>query len=103
MPYSASAFGVLPPLWSRAAKNPRPDPTFSNWIVFTLPHSGTTYRAGPNGMTRAVSTGGDGRPPGRKTAGHQDVHGFQRQRQRAQPGVRRRAQALTPAVTESAG
>jgi hypothetical protein len=42
MPYSASALGVLPPLWSRAAKKPRPVPTFSYWVVFTLPYSGTS-------------------------------------------------------------
>ena len=42
MPYSSSAFGVLPPLWSRAAKKPRPVLTFSNWSVFTPPHSVTS-------------------------------------------------------------
>src|SRR5271156_4940306 len=42
MPYSASALGVLPPLWSRAAKKPRPVLTFSNWVVFTVPYSGTS-------------------------------------------------------------
>src|SRR5271165_1687393 len=36
MPYSASALGVLPPLWSRAAKKPRPVLTFSDWAVFTF-------------------------------------------------------------------
>src|SRR5579875_3941094 len=41
MPYSASALGVLPPLWSRAAKNPRPLLTFSSCAVFTLPYCGT--------------------------------------------------------------
>src|SRR5580704_19432585 len=38
MPYSASALGVLPPLWSSAAKKPWPAPTFSACAVFTLPH-----------------------------------------------------------------
>src|ERR1700728_3356864 len=51
MPYSASALGVLPPLWSRAAKKPRPVPTFSNWVVFIPPNSGTT-------RTRPASRGG---------------------------------------------
>src|SRR6266581_2994608 len=56
MPYSASALGVLPPLWSRAAKKPRPVPTFSDWVVFTLPYSGTQpYRPAPGGMTAAMS------------------------------------------------
>src|SRR5262249_17229380 len=33
MPYSASAFGVLPPLWSSAAKNPRPERIFSSCMA----------------------------------------------------------------------
>src|ERR1700733_12907181 len=53
MPYSASALGVLPPLWSRAAKKPRPAPTFSNWVVFISPYSGTS-------STRLASRGGAG-------------------------------------------
>ncbi len=34
MPYSFSAFGVLPPLWSSAAMNPEPFLAFSNCSVF---------------------------------------------------------------------
>ena len=45
-PYSSSAFGVLPPLWSRAAKNPWPDLTFSNCCVFTPPDSVTRHAGG---------------------------------------------------------
>src|SRR5690348_10228904 len=71
MPYSASALGVLPPLWSRAAKKPRPVRTFSDWVVFTLPYS----RTRPTGLAPrgdgADERGGDGRPPGRQTAGRQ--------------------------------
>src|SRR6266851_4476673 len=56
MPYSASALGVLPPLWSRAAKKPRPVLTFSAWVVFTLPYSGTSPTGpAPVGMTGAMS------------------------------------------------
>ena len=47
-PYSASALGVLPPLWSRAAKNPRPVLIFSNWVMFTFPYSGTSPAARPH-------------------------------------------------------
>src|SRR6266496_411132 len=47
MLYSARALGVLPPLWSRAAKKPRPVLTFSDWVVSTLPYSGTRH-AGPD-------------------------------------------------------
>ena len=36
MPYSASALGVLPPLWSRAAKKPRPVLILSSWEVITF-------------------------------------------------------------------
>src|SRR5215831_7997774 len=55
MPYSASALGVLPPLWSRAAKKPRPVPTFSNCAVSTLPYSGTCQtRLTPGDDCRAV-------------------------------------------------
>ena len=50
MPYSASALGVLPPLWSRAAKKPRPVLTFSDWVVFTLPHCVTSRARAPGGM-----------------------------------------------------
>src|SRR5580700_9292479 len=42
MPYSASALGVLPPLWSSAAKKPWPPATFSACAVFTLPHCVTS-------------------------------------------------------------
>ena len=35
MPYSRSAFGVLPPLWSRAAMKPLPVCIFWNCSVFT--------------------------------------------------------------------
>src|SRR5215472_16200524 len=43
MPYSASAFGVLPPLWSSAARNPRPERTFSSCVasmpaILAAPH-----------------------------------------------------------------
>jgi predicted ATPase/class 3 adenylate cyclase/DNA-binding CsgD family transcriptional regulator len=65
MPYSASARGVLPPLWSRAAKKPRPALTFSDWVVFTLPYSGTS-RAGlsDDSAERISAPGGPGRNPG---------------------------------------
>ena len=35
IPYSASAFGVLPPLWSRAAKKPFPDEICSRCVLST--------------------------------------------------------------------
>jgi hypothetical protein len=58
MPYSASALGVLPPLWSRAAKKPRPVLTFLDWVVFTLPYSGTSRTGTDRGMTE----GDEGQP-----------------------------------------
>src|SRR5689334_3340210 len=39
MPYSASALGVLPPLWSSAAKKPWPVLIFSYCVVFTISFS----------------------------------------------------------------
>src|SRR5690348_4362001 len=39
MPYSASALGVLPPLWSSAAKKPWPVLIFSYCVVFTVSFS----------------------------------------------------------------
>src|SRR6516162_7331635 len=64
MPYSASALGVLPPLWSSAAKKPRPVLTFSNWVVFTLPYSGTregwcTPRGAASRLSRGLGVGFD--------------------------------------------
>src|SRR5258708_30027201 len=76
MPYSASALGVLPPLWSRAAKKPRPVLTFSDWIVFTLPYSGTSRTgADPHGADRGDQRDGHGRPPRRQTAGRPAPNG----------------------------
>src|SRR5580693_10192380 len=37
MPYSSRAFGVLPPLWSKAAKKPRPSRIFSSCVVSMAP------------------------------------------------------------------
>src|ERR1022692_2302300 len=69
MPYSASALGVLPPLWSRAAKKPRPVLTFSDWVTFTLPYSGTSrIGLGPRGAPFAEvgrATGGPAVDPPR--------------------------------------
>src|ERR1017187_5579204 len=61
MPYSASAPGVLPPLWSRAAKKPRPVLTFSDWVVFTLPYSGTSPPELAQGDDGGDQRGGPGR------------------------------------------
>src|SRR5215469_4576198 len=59
MPYSASAFGVLPPLWSSAAKNPRPKRTFSSCagsIATILPAPKEREQRGrPNGGHRATA------------------------------------------------
>src|SRR5260221_5463143 len=75
MPYSASAFGVLPPLWSRAAKKPRPVMTFSDWVVFTLRYSGTSRTRLAPGVDGGDERGGYGRPPARETASRQAPHG----------------------------
>src|SRR5260221_2430390 len=71
MPYSASAFGVLPPLWSRAAKKPRPVMTFSDWVVFTLRYSGTSRTGLGPGVDGGDERGGCGRPPAPEAAGRQ--------------------------------
>src|SRR5450432_3473134 len=63
MPYPASALGVLPPLWSRAAKKPRPVLIFSDWIAFTLPILAPAVRGWPAGRSRRPRPG-ESRPPG---------------------------------------
>src|SRR6266568_7267307 len=87
MPYSASALGVLPPLWSRAAKKPRPVLTFSDWVVFTLPYSGTSRTGWPRGDDGAMRD--DGRPPGRETAGRQAPNGAKSSRRPHVQSVRK--------------
>src|SRR4051812_8070940 len=59
MPYSASAFGVLPPLWSRAAKNPRPVATFDRCASFIGPTP--LRRIGDHRSVRNVHRSGEGR------------------------------------------
>src|SRR5689334_14747532 len=69
MPYSASAFGVLPPLWSRAAKKPRPDPMCSRCVtsmailtfrVATGCSGGTRWPSGYSGVRMRQSEGAGG-------------------------------------------
>src|ERR1700730_5748664 len=69
MPYSASALGVLPPLWSRAAKKPRPVLTFSDWAVFTfliLAPAASLWPRGDDGAISGAVTAVPG--PGRRQA-----------------------------------
>ena len=50
---------MLPPLWSSAAKKPRPVLTFSNCAVFTPPHCVTIQRGRPVGPPlRALKAAG---------------------------------------------
>src|ERR1035441_3693912 len=71
MPYSASALGVLPPLWSRAAKKPRPVLTFSDWVVFTFLILAPALRSWPRGMTGRSA--GRSRPDGPNRAARPHV------------------------------
>ena len=56
MPYRPSAFGVLPPLWSRAAMKPEPVRTFWSISSFTLPTVArtTTGRSGSDWGRRTL-------------------------------------------------
>jgi hypothetical protein len=47
MPYSPSALGVLPPLWSRAAKKPSPDAICSRCAMSTGDILAASRRVGP--------------------------------------------------------
>ena len=69
MPYSASALGVLPPLWSKAAKKPRPVLTFSDWAVSTLLILAPAAPGWPRGDDGGDERGSHGRPrAGRRQA-----------------------------------
>src|ERR1019366_2010688 len=88
MPYSASAPGVLPPLWSRAAKKPRPVLTFSDWVVFTFLILAPALRSWPRGDDEGDERGGHARPPGRETADRQASNGPDRGARPCVPAVR---------------
>src|ERR1700682_3009950 len=54
MPYSFSAFGVLPPLWSSAAMNPAPLLAFVYWsscMFISLPAALSWHCLGPSHMS----------------------------------------------------